>query len=74
MASRLVDRVDALGESHVELLPAYDARLFNHLRNHPLEGLVASLNTPNLLGAFQCCRIDADSFLGHCLTKDSTVV
>ena len=44
MASRLVDRVDALGESHVELLPAYDARLFNHLRNHPLEGLVTSFN------------------------------
>ena len=74
MASHLVDRVDALGESHVELLSAYNIRLLDHLDEHPLESLITSLNTTNLLGTFQACRIDANSFLVHRLSKDPTVV
>ena len=74
MARHLINRVDALGESHVELLSAHDVRLLNHLDEHPLESLITSLNTSNLLGAFQRCRVDADSFLGHRLPEDSTVV
>ena len=74
MATHLVDRVDALGESHVELLSAHNVRLLNHLDEHPLEGLVTALDTSNLLGAFQRCRVDADSLLAHRPSEDSSVV
>ena len=74
MAAHLVDRVDTLGESHVELLSAYNVSLLDHLDEHPLESLVTSLDTSNLLGAYQRCRVDADSLLGHRLPEDSTVV
>ena len=74
MAAHLVDRVDTFSESHVELLSAHDVSLFNHLDEHPLEGLVTSLDTSNLFGAFQRCGVDADSFLSHRLSEDSTVM
>ena len=47
MAGHLIDRVDTLRESHVELLSAYDVRLLNYLDEHPLESLIASLDTSN---------------------------
>ena len=74
MATHLVDRVDTLGESHVKLLSAHDVSLFDHLDEHPLESLITSLETSNLLWAFQRCRVDADSLLSHRLPEDSTVV
>ena len=74
MATHLVNRVDTLGESHVELLSAHNVCLLDHLDEHPLESLITSLDTSNLLGAFQRCRVDADSFLGQLLPEDSTVV
>ena len=74
MAGHLIDRGDTLRESHVELFSAYDVRLFNHLDEHPLESLIASLDTSNLLGAFQRCGVDANSFLGHRLSEDTAVV
>ena len=74
MATHLVDRVDTLGESHVELLSAHHVSLLDHLDEHSLESLVASLDTSNSLGASQSCRVNADSFLGHRLPDDSTVV
>ena len=74
MAGHLVDRVDALGESHVELLSAHDVHLLDHLGEHPLESLVASLDTSDLFWAFQRGRVDSDSFLSHRRSEDSTVV
>ena len=74
MAAHFIDRVDTFGESHVELLSAHDVRLLNHLSEHPLESLITSLDTSNLFWAFQRCRINADSFLGHRTSENSTVV
>ena len=74
MAAHLIDRVDTLGESHVELLSAYNVSLLDRLDEHSLKSLVTSLDTSNLLRAFQSSRVDADSLLGHRLTENSTVV
>ena len=74
MAAHLVDRVDTLGESHVELLPAHHVSFLDHFGEHSLESLIAALDASNLFWAFQRCRVDADSFLGHRLSEDTAVV
>ena len=74
MAAHLIDRVDTFCESHVELLSADNVSLLDRLDEHSLKSLVTSLDTSNLLGAFQSSRVDADSLLGHSLTENSTVV
>ena len=74
MATHLVNGVNALGESHVELLPAHHVSFLDHLDEHSLESLIAALDASNLLWAFQRCRVDTDSLLGHRHSEDPTVM
>ena len=74
VSGELVDGGDAFRESHVYLLSTNGVGLLDHLVEHMLQGLVATLNTTNLLGAFKRSWVNSHTFLAQRLRKHTTVV
>ena len=64
MSRHVINCSNAFRKCHVKLFTPNDIGLLNHLREHSLEGLIASLNSTNLPRTFQWYWIESYTLLG----------
>ena len=74
MSCELVHRIDAFSDAHVNLLSSRSVRLLDDFVEHPLQRLIAALNSPDVFRTFKCCWIEYNSFLRQCPHEHSSVV